>query len=36
MTDVDLDDDVLAEAARLLGTKTKKDVGQEAVRCLDG
>ncbi|GHI89947.1 type II toxin-antitoxin system VapB family antitoxin [Streptomyces xanthophaeus] len=25
ITNVDLDDDVLAEAARLLGTKTKKD-----------
>ncbi|MFE6784914.1 type II toxin-antitoxin system VapB family antitoxin [Streptomyces sp. NPDC057680] len=31
MTDVDVDDDVLAEAAKLLGTSTKKDTINRAL-----
>jgi Arc/MetJ family transcription regulator len=31
-TNIDLDDDLLAEAARLSGIKTKKDLVHEALR----
>jgi Arc/MetJ family transcription regulator len=33
-TNIDIDDDLLAEAARLTGIKTKKDLVNQALRVL--